>query len=222
MSWKPGSLFGIAPMSPPPCTLFWPRSGLRPEPQRPTWPHSSARLISESTLSTPTWCSVMPSVQQIIARSARAKACAVSRIISAGTPVMRSPSASVYGSTCAAYSAKPDGRAIDEAVVDEAGVDDLARHRVRERDVGADVEPEPAVGPLGRGRAPRIDRVEPRAVVHALEQVVEEDRMRLTGIRSPQEDDVRLLDLAVGRGPAARTERCRQTDDTGSVSGAVT
>ena len=32
MSWKPGSLLGIAPMSPPPCTLFWPRSGLRPEP----------------------------------------------------------------------------------------------------------------------------------------------------------------------------------------------
>ena len=49
----------------------------------------------------------MPSVQQIIARSARAKACAVSRIMSAGTPVMRSPSASVNGSTCAAYSAKP-------------------------------------------------------------------------------------------------------------------
>ena len=115
-----------------------------------------------------------------------------------------------------------DRRAIDEAVVHEIGVDDLARHRVRERDVGADVEPQPAVGPLGRGGAPRIDRVELGAVVHALEQVVEEDRMRLTGIRSPQEDDVRLLDLAVGRGPAARTERCRQTDDTGSVSGAVT
>ena len=32
MSWKPGSLFGIAPMSPPPCTLFWPRSGFRPLP----------------------------------------------------------------------------------------------------------------------------------------------------------------------------------------------
>ena len=31
-SWKPGSLFGIAPMSPPPCTLFWPRSGFSPEP----------------------------------------------------------------------------------------------------------------------------------------------------------------------------------------------
>ena len=115
-----------------------------------------------------------------------------------------------------------DGRAVDEAVIHEAGVDDLARHGVREGDVGADVEAEPAVGPLGRGGAPRVDRVEPSAVVDALEEMVEEDRMRLTGIRSPQEDDVRLLDLAVGRGPAARTERCRQTDDTGRVSGAVT
>ena len=117
---------------------------------------------------------------------------------------------------------EPGRGTIDEAVVHEAGVDDLARHGVGERDVGADVEPEPAVGPLGRRGAARVDRVQPRPVVHALEQVVEEDRMRLTGIRPPQEDDVRLLDLAVGRGPAARTKRCRQTDDTGSVSGAVT
>ena len=47
-------------------------------------------------------------------------------------------------------------------------VDDLARHRVRERDVGADVEPEPAVGPLRGRRAPRVDREQPRAVAHAL------------------------------------------------------
>ncbi len=32
MSWKPASLFGIAPMSPPPCTLFCPRSGFTPLP----------------------------------------------------------------------------------------------------------------------------------------------------------------------------------------------
>ena len=102
MSWKPGSLFGIAPMSPPPWTLFWPRSGLSPEPNRPTWPQSRARLISERTLSTALWCSVIPSVQQIMPRSARANACAVSRITSAGTPVSRSPSASVNGSTEAA------------------------------------------------------------------------------------------------------------------------
>jgi hypothetical protein len=49
-----------------------PRSGTRPEPQRPIWPVSSARLHSDRTLSVPLWCSVMPSVQQICARSALA------------------------------------------------------------------------------------------------------------------------------------------------------
>ena len=39
--WKPGSRSGSAPMSPPPWTLFWPRSGLRPLPHLPTWPVSS-------------------------------------------------------------------------------------------------------------------------------------------------------------------------------------
>ena len=39
--WKPGSRSGRAPMSPPPWTLFWPRSGLRPLPYRPTCPVSS-------------------------------------------------------------------------------------------------------------------------------------------------------------------------------------
>ena len=58
--------------------------------------------MSASTLSTAFACSVIPRVQQIIARSARAKACAVSAIASAGTPVSRSPSASVNGSTDAA------------------------------------------------------------------------------------------------------------------------
>ena len=64
-------------------------------------------MISASTLSTAFACSVIPSVQQIMARSARANACAVSPITSAGTPVSRSPSASVKGSTDAAYSSKP-------------------------------------------------------------------------------------------------------------------
>ena len=32
MSWKPGSLLGIAPISPPPWTLFWPQSRFRPLP----------------------------------------------------------------------------------------------------------------------------------------------------------------------------------------------
>ena len=100
-------------------------------------------------------------------------------------------------------------------------MDDLARHRVRERDVGADVEPEPAVGPLRRRRPPRVDHEEPRPVVDALEQVVEEDRVRLAGVRAPEEDHVRLLDLRVRRRAAACSEHRRQTDDARGVSGSV-
>ena len=115
------------------------------------------------------------------------------------------------------------GRGVpDEAAVVQARVDDLARHGVGQGDVRPDVEAEPAVGPLRRGRAPRIDDHQPGAVVHALQEVVEEDGMRLSGVRAPQENDVRLLDLAVRRRPAACTEHRRQTDDARGVSGSVT
>jgi hypothetical protein len=39
--------------------------------------------------------------------------------------------------------------------------------------------------------------MEPRAAMDALEQVVEEDRVRLAGIGAPEEDEIRLLDLPV-------------------------
>jgi hypothetical protein len=55
-------------------------------------------------------------------------------------------------------------RALDEGLVVQPLVDDLARDRVRERHVRPDVEPEPAVGPLRGRRAPRVDRDKPRAV----------------------------------------------------------
>src|SRR5258708_3019262 len=42
--WKPGSRSGRAPMSPPPWTLFWPRSRLTPHPYRPTCPRRPARV----------------------------------------------------------------------------------------------------------------------------------------------------------------------------------
>src|SRR2546430_5524871 len=50
---------------------------------------------------------------------------------------------------------------------------------------------------------------------------MEEDGMRLAGVRAPQEDDVRFLDLAIRAGPAARPEHRRQTDDAGRVSGSI-
>jgi len=42
-----------------------------------------------------------------------------------------------------------------------------------------------------------IDGVEARAAVHCLEQVVEEDRMRLAGVAAPEEDEIRLLRFTV-------------------------
>ena len=46
-SWNPTRRFGMAPMSPPPCTLFCPRSGFTPDPYLPDVPVSRARLISD-------------------------------------------------------------------------------------------------------------------------------------------------------------------------------
>jgi hypothetical protein len=79
----------------------------------------------------------------------------------------------------------------------ESGGDDLAADRVRERDVAPDVESEPAVGPLGGRGAPRVDRVEPRPIVDAAQDVVEEDRMRLPGVAAPEDDQTGLLNLAI-------------------------
>jgi hypothetical protein len=92
-------------------------------------------------------------------------------------------------------------------------VDDLARDGVRERDVAADVEAEPQVRKLGRAGAPRVDRDQARAVAYAAKEVVEEDRVRLARVGAPEDDEVGLLNLLVGRGPSPGSERCRQTDD---------
>ncbi len=56
--------------------------------------------------------------------------------------------------------------ALDELAVLEAGGDDLAADRVGQRDVGADVEPEPEVGPLARSDVRRgSTAIEPGAPV---------------------------------------------------------
>ena len=68
---------------------------------------------------------------------------------------------------------------------------------------------------------PRVDRVEPRPTLHAFQQVVEEDRMRLPGVRSPEQDAVRLLNLAIRARPAAHAEYRRQTGDARGVSRTV-
>ena len=89
------------------------------------------------------------------------------------------------------------GRVADEPLVLEPGRDDLAPDGVGERDVGAHVETEPPVGPLGAARAAWVDGEQPGALVHGAQDVMEEDRMRLAGIAAPQDDQIGVLDLTV-------------------------
>jgi hypothetical protein len=87
--------------------------------------------------------------------------------------------------------------ALDEPLVLEPRGDDLAPDGVGQGDVAPDVEAEPDVGPLGRARPARVDRVETGAVADTAEEVVEEDRMRLSGIAAPEDDQIGVLDLTV-------------------------
>src|SRR4029077_8218330 len=68
---------------------------------------------------------------------------------------------------------------------------------------------------------PRIDGVHPRAVPPTLQQMVEEDRVRLARVRAPQDDEVGFLDLLVGARAAPCSEYRRQTDDARGVSSTV-
>ena len=195
--WKPTSRSGRAPMSPPPWTLFWPRSGLMPLPYRPTCPVSRASEIRARTLSTALWCSVMPEgpadhrpvglgvrvggLADGLGRHAGLALRVLERVRLDGRPV----------------GLEPRGRPPDELVVREARVDDLARHRVGQGDVRADVEAQPQVRPFGAGRPPRVDRDQPGAPTHPLQEVVEEDRMRLPGVAAPEEEEIRLLGFTI-------------------------
>ena len=51
---------------------------------------------------------------------------------------------------------------------------------------------------------------------------MEEDGVRLAGIRSPEQNDIGVFRLAIRAGAAARTENRRQTGDAGGVSSSVT
>src|SRR5690242_18930837 len=100
-------------------------------------------------------------------------------------------------------------------------MDNLPPHRVCQADVAAYVEPQPNVRPLRRTRPAWIDHVQLRAVANSLEHMMEKDRMRVACVGTPQQNDVRLFDFAVGTRPAARSENRRQTDDARRVSSPV-
>jgi len=86
---------------------------------------------------------------------------------------------------------------LDELRIGKAGVDDVTGDRVGQRDVAADVDPQPQVRPLGRARAARVDRDEPGPIPDASQQVMKKDRMGLACIRAPEQDEVGLLSLSI-------------------------
>src|ERR1700737_3256708 len=73
--------------------------------------------------------------------------------------------------------------AIDEHAVLETLFEYLVSHRVGELDVGSDIESKPSVSPLRRNRTARIYNDQVRAIAHALENVMEEDRVRFARVR---------------------------------------
>src|ERR1019366_6527086 len=112
--------------------------------------------------------------------------------------------------------------ASDEFGVGEARVNDLARHRVGERDIAAEVEAKPNIGPLRRTSATRVHGDQARTVVNSTQQVVEEDRVRLTSVRAPEDHAIGLFNLAIRRSSSSGSEHCRQTGDAWSVSSPIT
>src|SRR5208337_2192106 len=116
---------------------------------------------------------------------------------------------------------KPGGGPLDKGPVLESRSDDFPADGVGQDDVRAHVEPKPDVRPTRRIAAAWIDDPKPGALVDCLEYVVKEDGMGLTRVRPPEQDEVRILDLAIGTSCTTRTKNRRQTDDAGGVSSTV-
>src|SRR5215510_8251523 len=114
------------------------------------------------------------------------------------------------------------GCLVDEFLVGKTGRDNFPCHRICKGNVRTDVNAEPHVRPLSGSGPARIDDEEFRAAANALQQMVEKDGVGLPCIRTPQEDDVRFFNFAVGTCSTPRSENRRQTGDAWGVSSAVT
>src|SRR5215472_9695679 len=113
------------------------------------------------------------------------------------------------------------GRALDELLVRQSRMNNLARQRVCQRNVAAHVETQPRICPLRRARPARINHIKLRAVANPFEHVMEENRVGFPRVRAPKENYVRLFRFSVRTRPASRSENRRQTDDARGVSSSV-
>ena len=209
-------------MSPPPWTLFWPRSGHEPgavaadvagqQREVDQREHVVDRVVVLGDAERPADLRALGAWR----RRARAR----------GSPRRgrrsRAPRASsVYGSTGAAYASKPVVARRTNSSLHEPGLDDLPADRVRERDVGADVDAR-ATGPP---TAPSVVRRGSTAYIARPLRIPFSTWWKKIGCASrafePQRRSGPRPRPPVGARPSACTEHRRQTDDARGVSGSV-
>ena len=109
----------------------------------------------------------------------------------------------------------------DELLIGKFRDDDFTRHRVRKRNVRADINTEPHIGPLCRTGPARVDDEQFGAAAKALQKMMEKDWMGLPRIRAPEQDHVRFFNFAVGTRSTSCSENRRQTGDARGVSSTV-
>jgi hypothetical protein len=211
---------GSAPMSPPPCTLFWPRSGTSPTPAADV-AGEQRQVDSASTLSTALWCSVMPSVQQDLGLVGPGVGVASSRMSSAGIPVISAGRARGVGLDRRGEGGEALGGPVDEVrfaspawMISRAIACWRARCRCRPRGPARRrrTSPTPCGGDrCSTWRAPLSMPLHRWWKKMGCASRALEPHSTMTSVSSTS-----------GRRRAATgSEDCRQTDDGGSVSSSV-
>ena len=116
---------------------------------------------------------------------------------------------------------KSAGGVANKLFVDQPSSDNLAAHGIGERNVRTHVQTQPEIRPLSRTGAPRVHDIKLGAVVHALKQVMEKNRVRFPRVRTPEQDDIGFFDFAIRTRAAACSKYRRQTGDAGSMSSPI-
>src|SRR5262249_29600369 len=122
---------------------------------------------------------------------------------------------------CLPISIETSSHVFDKFLVLESSRYDFASDCIGKSNVAPDVETCPHVGPLHGTRTPRIDRVQTRPVPNSLQDVVEENRMCLSGIRTPEKNHIGFFNLLIGITAPAYSKNRRQTGDAWGMSSPV-
>ncbi len=204
---------GMRPASEAPCTLFWPRSGCRPVPGRPTWPQISESAIRQRALSVPWVCWETPMPQNTIALSARAKVRATLRSTSASMPQIGAISSGVNRLDVVGELLEILGIGLDVLLIVELFLDDDVEHAVEHGDVGAVLELHHLPGVALERLAARVHHHELGATLGGLLEEGGGDRMVLGRIGADHDDNVGVLALVESSGHGGRADAFEKSRD---------